>query len=96
MNRRFPDTVVFSGLLGGGAAGDDAGDVGEAAPDHDPLTGVVRAEDFDPSLALIAGCSVQHMSHSCRLSRCLTSHLPTTLQQMMHTGCIQGVTPGPC
>ena len=89
MNRRFPDTVVFSGLLGGGAAGDDAGDVGEPAPDHDPLTGVVRAEDFDPSLALIAGCSVQHMSHSCRLSRCLTSHLPTTLQQMMHTGCLR-------
>ena len=71
-------------------------DVGEPAPDLDQLTGVVRAEDFDPPLALIAGCSVQHMSHSCRLSRCLTSHLPTTLQQMMHTGCIRGVTPGPC
>ena len=25
-----------------------------------------------------------------------TSHLPTTLPQMMHTGCIRGVTPGPC
>ena len=81
---------------GGGAASDGAGDVGEPAPDLDPLTGVVRAEDFDPPLALIAGCSVQHIAHPCRLSRCLTSHLPTTLQQMMHTCCIRGGTPGPC
>ena len=66
MNRRFPDTVVFSGLPGGGAPGDGAGDVGEAAPDLDQLTGVVRAEDFDPPLALIAGCSVQHIRADCR------------------------------
>jgi len=63
---------------------------GEPAPDLDQLTGVVRAEDFDPPPALIAGCSVQHIAHPCRLSRCLTSHLPTTLQQMMHTGCTRG------
>jgi hypothetical protein len=61
------------------------------APDLDQLTGVVRAEDFDPPLALIAGCSVQHMSHSCRLSPCLTSHLPTNDANRLPPG----VTPGP-